>query len=310
MQKQFNTSPQPLSSKRVANIAKLFIKLAVTAVCLWYVSRKIDWALTWQLIQQSNKWWLVAGAVLFILSKIVSSFRLNIYFKSIGVHLSEVANLKLYWLGMFYNLFLPGGIGGDAYKVILLNRNKKQSVKLLSASVLLDRVSGVIGLAILAAIYFALICDQKGYSTSLLAAIIPALFVYYLFIKKIFPSFISAFTGTLLLGLLVQALQILCAYCIMASINITEHQSAYIFIFLLSSIVAILPFTIGGLGAREVVFLWGSSLFFLDKQQSIYISILFYLITLLVSFVGVRWSPSPQTIIKGDGVTKVPSPRE
>jgi uncharacterized membrane protein YbhN (UPF0104 family) len=245
------------------------------------------------LLQQSNKWWLVVAAILFILSKIVSSFRLNIYFKCIGVHLSEIVNLKLYWLGMFYNLFLPGGIGGDAYKVILLNRNKKQSVKLLSASVLLDRVSGVVGLAILAAIYFALISRQKSYSTSLLAAIVPALFIYYVFIKKIFPSFISAFTSTLLLGLLVQALQVLCAYCIMASIpiaiGIPEHQSAYIFIFLLSSIVAILPFTIGGLGAREVVFLWGSSLFLLDKQQSIYISILFYLITLIVSFVGVRW---------------------
>ncbi len=289
----FKASPQPLSSRRGAQALKLFIKLAVTAVCLWYVSKKIDWALTWQLLTQSNKWWLLAAVVLFILSKIVSSVRLNIFFKSIGVHLSDISNLKLYWLGMFYNLFLPGGIGGDAYKVILLNRNKKQSVKLLSASVLLDRVSGVVGLAILAAIYFALISAQKSYSTSLLAAIIPALVVYYFFIKKIFPSFISAFTTTLLLGLLVQALQVLCAYCIMASIpiaiGITEHQSAYIFIFLLSSIVAILPFTIGGLGAREVVFLWGSNLFFLDKQQSIYISILFYLITVLVSFAGVRW---------------------
>ena len=275
--------------QRFKNIFKLFIKLAVTVVCLWYVSKKIDWTLTWQLLQQSNKWWLIASMILFIFSKIVSSFRLNIYFKNIGVNLSQISNLRLYWLGMFYNLFLPGGIGGDAYKVILLNRQKKQSAKLLSAAVFLDRVSGVIGLAILAAIYFVLTGKQKIYPTSLLAAIIPALIVYYFFIKKIFPSFISAFTSTLLLGLLVQALQVLCAYCIMLSIQITEHQSAYIFIFLLSSIVAILPFTIGGLGAREVVFLWGSSLFFLDKQQSIYISILFYLITVLVSFVGLRW---------------------
>ena len=271
------------------NIFKLFIKLAVTTVCLWYVSQKIDWTLTWQLLQQSNKWWLVAAAVLFILSKLVSSFRLNIFFKKIGVQLSEISNLKLYWLGMFYNLFLPGGIGGDAYKVIVLNRNKKQSVKLLSAAVLLDRISGVVGLAILAGVYFALIGSEKNYSTSILAAIIPALIVYYLFIKKLFPSFVTAFTSTLLLGLLVQALQVLCAYCIMASINVTEHQSAYIFIFLLSSIIAILPFTIGGLGAREVVFLWGSNLFLLDKHQSIYISILFYLITVFVSFAGVRW---------------------
>jgi uncharacterized protein (TIRG00374 family) len=127
------------------NIFKLFIKLAVTAVCLWYVSKKIDWELTWRLLQQSNKWWLLAATVLFILSKVVSSFRLNIYFKAIDVRLSETGNLKLYWLGMFYNLFLPGGIGGDAYKVILLNRQRKGSVKLLSAAVLLDRVSGLLG---------------------------------------------------------------------------------------------------------------------------------------------------------------------
>jgi conserved hypothetical protein len=292
------------------NIFKLLIKLAVTTVCLWYVSKKIDWALTWQLLQQSNKLWLVAATFLFILSKIVSSFRLNLFFKNIEVHLSEISNLKLYWLGMFYNLFLPGGIGGDAYKVVLLNRQKKQSIKFLSAAVLLDRVSGVVGLAILAAVYFALISNEKSYSTSLLAAIIPALFVYYFFVKKIFPSFIKSFTSTLLLGLLVQALQVLCAYCIMLSINISEHQSAYIFIFLLSSIVAILPFTIGGLGAREVVFLWGSSLFLLDKHQSIYISILFYLITVLVSFVGLRWSLTPQTFVQKQNSTKAPSQKE
>ncbi|MDQ6757620.1 MAG: flippase-like domain-containing protein [Bacteroidota bacterium] len=310
MQKQFNTSPRPLSSKRGVNILKLFIKIIVTSVCLWYVSKKIDWSLTWQLLQQSNKWWLIAATFLFILSKMVSSYRLNIYFKNIGVHLSENSNLKLYWLGMFYNLFLPGGIGGDAYKVILLNRNKKQSAKLLGAAVLLDRVSGVIGLAILAAVYFALASTQKSYSTSVLAAVVPSLAIYYFFIKKIFPSFINVFVSTLLLGLLVQILQVLCAYCIMLSIQITQHQSAYIFIFLLSSIVAILPFTIGGLGAREVVFLWGSNLFFLDRQQSIYISILFYLITVLVSFVGLRWSLTPQNFVQKEDLTKAPSHRE
>jgi uncharacterized membrane protein YbhN (UPF0104 family) len=310
MPQQFNTSPQSLSSKRGTNIVKLFIKLAVTAVCLWYVSKKIDWSLTWQLLQQSDKWWLIAAAILFIFSKIISSFRLNIYFKNIGVHLSESSNLKLYWLGMFYNLFLPGGIGGDAYKVILLNRENKQSVKLLSAAVFLDRVSGVVGLTILAAVYFAFINTQKSFATFLLAAIIPALMLYYLFIKKVFTSFLSAFTSTLLLGLLVQGLQVLCAYCIMASIHITEHQSAYILIFLLSSIIAILPFTIGGLGAREVVFLWGSNLFFLDKHQSIYISILFYLITVVVSFVGLRWSLTPQAFVKIEDSTKAPSQKE
>jgi len=267
----------------------LGLKILITVLCLWYVSRKINWLLTWQLLEKSNKWWLIIAAVLFTFSKIVSSYRLNIYFRNIDVNLSEPSNLKLYWLGMFYNLFLPGGIGGDAYKVILLNRQQKQSAKKLTAAVLLDRISGVAGLGVLGAAYYFFIYKGAQFSYWVLAAIIPGLVIYYILVKKLFPSFIRSFWSTLGLGLAVQLLQVLCVYCIIASIYITAHTSHYIFLFLLSSIVAILPFTIGGLGAREVVFLWGSEQFMLDSHQSIYISILFYLITVIVSLVGLRW---------------------
>ena len=265
------------------------LKLAVTIICLWYVSRKINWLLTLQLLNGSNKLWLVLTAICFTLSKLVAAFRLNIYFKNIQVNLPQLENIKLYWLGMFYNLFLPGGIGGDAYKVIVLSRRNVQSVKKLSAAVLLDRISGVAGLAILVAVYYFLIFKGSQYSWALLLAIAPGLVVYYFFIKKIFYSFISSCWITLLLGTIVQFLQVICVYSLMASINITQHYNEFVLLFLLSSIVAILPFTIGGLGAREVVFLWGSQQFGLDLNQSIYISLLFYLITVLVSLVGVRW---------------------
>ncbi len=264
-------------------------KLAVTIVCLWYVSRKINWLLTLQLLNGSNKLWLVLAAVCFTFSKLVAALRLNIYFKNIQVNLPQLKNIRLYWLGMFYNLFLPGGIGGDAYKVIVLSRRNMQSVKKLSAAVLLDRISGVAGLAILAAIYYFLIFKGSQFSGWLLLAVAPGLVVYYFFIKKVFYSFISSCWITLLLGTIVQFLQVICVYSLMASINITQHHNEFVLLFLLSSIVAILPFTIGGLGAREVVFLWGSQQFGLDLNQSIYISLLFYLITVMVSLVGVRW---------------------
>ena len=264
-------------------------KLAVTIVCLWYVSRKINWLLTLQLLNGSNKLWLVLAAVCFTFSKLVAALRLNIYFKNIQVNLPQLKNIRLYWLGMFYNLFLPGGIGGDAYKVIVLSRRNMQSVKKLSAAVLLDRISGVAGLAILVAVYYFLIFKGSQFSGWLLLAVAPGLVVYYFFIKKVFYSFISSCWITLLLGTIVQFLQVICVYSLMASINITQHHNEFVLLFLLSSIVAILPFTIGGLGAREVVFLWGSQQFGLDLNQSIYISLLFYLITVMVSLVGVRW---------------------
>jgi uncharacterized membrane protein YbhN (UPF0104 family) len=267
----------------------LGLKVLITALCLLYVSRKIDWSLTFKLIQQSNKWWLIVASTLFTASKIVSSFRLNIYFRNIAVHLTEFVNLRLYWLGMFYNLFLPGGIGGDAYKVISLNRKYQHPAKRLTAAVLLDRISGVAGLGLLAAAYYFLIYRGHQYSYWVLAAILPVLLLYHVFVKKLFPSFTPSFWSTLGLGLLVQLLQVMCVYCLLLSIKITSHQNEFLLIFLVSSIVAILPFTIGGLGAREVVFLWGSQQFLLDSHQAVYISILFYLITLIVSFVGIRW---------------------
>ena len=72
----------------------------------------------------------------------------------------------------------------------------------------------------------------------------------------------------------------------MAALGIPAHVMEYVFIFLISSVVAVLPLTIGGLGAREVVFLEGSAFFGLAKEISVVISLIFYLITLVTSAVG------------------------
>ncbi len=274
--------------KRFQPWLKVLIKIAITVLCLWYVSNKIDWSKSWAAFERSKFVWLILAMLLFTASKIVSSFRLNVYFNNIHLNLTQLQNLKLYFLGMFYNLFLPGGIGGDAYKVIMLNRTYNESARRLTAAVLLDRVSGVVGLAILVVFYYYFLYKGSHYSLLFLSLLFPALIFYYYLIKKIFFSFIPGFWSTLWLGIIVQALQVLCAYCIMQGLQI-HNSTEYILIFLLSSIVAILPFTIGGLGAREVVFLWGSTQFALNKNESVAISLLFYLITVVISLIGLFW---------------------
>jgi uncharacterized membrane protein YbhN (UPF0104 family) len=240
---------------------------------------------------QANKW-LLAGAVLFfIVSKIIAAFRLNIYFRNGSILLSRAGNLRLYWLGMFYNLFLPGGIGGDAYKVILLKKQHRGDTKNLTAAVLLDRISGIIGLVILAAVISCTLNNAGNYTIVLFLGVLACLTAYYFILNNVLKPLygISCFINTLLLGLVVQFLQVVCAFLLLKSINVIQYQAAYLLIFLLSSIAAVLPVSIGGLGIREMVFLWGSNVFFLDKQQSIYISILFYIITVIVSFAGILW---------------------
>lgn len=270
---------------------KLFLKITISLVCLWYISTKIDWQKSLAILAAAKGSWIILAVFFFIFSKIVSALRLNIYFRNMQLKLPEVKNIQLYWLGMFYNLFLPGGIGGDAYKVLLLKKRYDASARLLSAAVLLDRISGIAGLGIIAGIYFCIIHQADTWGLSVLSSILPGLVVYYFIVKKFFPTFLPGFWPTLWLGLLVQALQVICVFFILQALNIQEHTSIFIFIFLLSSVVAIFPFTIGGLGARELVFLWGSNTL-LHTQNSplpVSISFCFYLITLVVSVVGIIW---------------------
>jgi uncharacterized protein (TIRG00374 family) len=134
-------------------VLKLLLKIAVTVLCFWYISRKIDFTKAKDAVMKADWLWLFLSVVAFAFSKFLASFRLNIYFKNIGIYLSQKKNLKLYWLGMFYNLFLPGAISGDAYKVVLLTRKYDVSYKKITAAVLLDRFSGLLALGLILSVY-------------------------------------------------------------------------------------------------------------------------------------------------------------
>ena len=282
-------SVEKQKKSKLSKAVELFLKVAVTGLCFWYVIKKIDWPSAWKSCQGSNWLLLSLGLALFTASKIIASLRLNIYFRNMHVRLSEKANLRLYWLGMFYNIFLPGGIGGDAYKVIVLKKNYGHSAKLLTAAIFLDRVSGVVGIGILSVAYYFVVFQAASLSLWLLLAILPAMLLCFFIVKKYFPTFINGFWPTFWLGLLVQALQVLCIYCIIASLHIIANSSVYILIFLISSLVAVLPVFFGPFGAREVVFIWGSAQFLLSRDQSICITLLFDLMSIAVSMVGAYW---------------------
>ena len=187
---------------------------------------------------------------------------------------------------MFYNLFLPGSISGDAYKVILLKRKINASYKKTTSAVLLDRFSGLLGNGLLLALYSIFVIKNSNYVIGITGSVVLAVIVFYYIVNRWLKDFISGFIPTLFLGILVQAIQVICAYLIMAALGIPAHTSQYIFIFLVSSVVAVLPLTIGGLGAREIVFLKGSEYFGMAQEPSVIISLLFYLITLVTSSIG------------------------
>lgn len=280
---------RPKEESKTRKLLKLLLKIVVTVICLWYVSTKIDFSKAAAALRHANGIYLFLALLAFIISKIISAARLNIYFRNIGIHLPGTTNLKLYWLGMFYNLFLPGSISGDAYKVVLLSKKYTIPYRKTTAAVLLDRFSGLLGLILILAAYSLVVFSDKLLVIGMIVAAAASVIILYLIIKYYFRDFIISFVPTLLLGILVQFVQVICVYLIMAALHLPLNKTELIFIFLFSSMVAVLPLTIGGLGARELVFLEGSRYFGLAQESSVVISILFYLITLITSAWGLYY---------------------
>lgn len=279
-----------VSAKResaTSRLLKLLLKIAITVLCFWYISKKIDFARALDALRNARVGFLFLAILSFSFSKLLAAFRLNIYFKNINVPLPQWRNIKLYWLGMFYNLFLPGSISGDAYKVVLLNRRYKAPYKKTSAAVLLDRFSGLLALGIILSVYGVIVLENKTWDALLMAGAAAAVISLYLIVRFLFPDFLPGFWPTFFWGMAVQIFQVVCLYCVLLALHIPLHQPEWIFIFLVASVVSVLPISLGGgLGTREVVFAEGARAFGLDPHLGVIISLLFYLSNLLSSVWG------------------------
>jgi len=282
---------------KLKRLLTTLLKFAVTAAALYFVIRKIEIPEIIALYRQSNLLFIFLALVFFALSKLVSSYRLNYYFRAIDIHISEKTNLQLYLLGMFYNLFLPGGIGGDGYKVYLLQKKYDAGTKKILGAVLADRISGMVALVVLAlaGASFLKIETAEAFTIfnfqfsifNLLFVLIPFAFLaYYLFIKFLFPYFLKINLVTFGYGFIVQLLQVACAWFLLLALGESENHLSYLVIFLVSSAVAVLPISIGGVGVRELTFLYGSQLLNTDMNVAVGISFLFYVITAVVSLAG------------------------
>ncbi len=266
---------------------KLLFKIMVTIACLWYVFSKMEITEIWLALKSANKFWLLAALLIYTGSKFISSKRLNIYFKNIGILLPEWQNIKLYWLGMFYNLFLPGSITGDAYKVILLSKRYGVPYKKTTTAVFLDRFSGLLSLGLIIGVYSSFILKEKSYIILLIAGAILAIPLLYFITKKLFPDFLPGFWPTFFLGAIVQTAVLLCVYCILNALNITSAMNSYVFVFLIAVVASVLPISVGGgLGVREFVIIEGARYAGLEQHTALVLSILFYLVTVICSFAG------------------------
>jgi uncharacterized membrane protein YbhN (UPF0104 family) len=279
------------------NQLKTALKILLTGGALYLVFQKIDTDNLLQLSKTLSWGWLVPAIALFVGSKVATAIRLNAYFANIHISLSFWENWRLYLIGMFYNLFLPGGIGGDGYKVYLLNNQFKTPVKELLKASLLDRLGGLIAIlgllfGILLVIELPLPLGNPGIGKILFAVgaigMIPG---FWLLQKFLFSNFLPSFWQGIFWSLVGQLAQMAAVVCLLLALGVQDKFLAYQAVFLLSSIVAVLPLTIGGVGARELVVVYAHAYAGIQETEAVAFSLLFFLISAAVSLSGawVKW---------------------
>lgn len=230
--------------------------------------------------------WALLALGAYVLSKVISAFRLSFYLRGNGIGLTESQNIQLYFIGMFYNLFLPGGIGGDGYKVWLLHRDWQVPVGKSVQGMLLDRISGLFALAVLGFLFAWLAFPEIPYHPWLLIgsiATIPAMYVVHRLVGK---QFLPVTVQTTLASMFVQLVQVACAWALLRSLHIHESTAVYLAVFLVSSLVSVLPVSIGGIGLRELVFVTAAGYAPISPESSVAFSLMFFVVTALSSLPG------------------------
>jgi uncharacterized membrane protein YbhN (UPF0104 family) len=298
-----NPSPKTLKSK-LWNATKLILKIAVAGVLLYFVFKKLtpdERDLLKNRMLHANYWWLLAALLTFFSSMIVSSFRLQSFFRSIGLHLDNRFNFRLYLLGLFYNALLPGGIGGDGYKIYILSKNYKLPGKKVFWAIMFDRLSGLwaIGFIIVCLTFLIPQISEIIHIGIPLTIFLVGSAVYYFVAFKFFREYTKFFFQGHVKAVALQSLQALSIVFILLSQGFSGKFAPYLLSFLVSSLATIIPISVGGAGIRETIFTQLAPFFHMEKSLALYLPLSLWVMSIIIALTGLYYVIRPKRLEEG-----------
>ena len=229
-------------------------QIIVTVFFIYYTLSKIGLNKILEVIKSADLLFILFASIVYFLSQIISSARLWFILKENNLIISSKENIKLYMVGIFYNFFIPGGVGGDAYKGVLMNKKFQWSLKKIYKLLILDRLIGFGVIICLIIVFSGFILDLESisYFNFILAPLYALLFfVGKVLVQKIFNNKI-VYTKAFFISHIIQIFQFGSIILILFSLGVTENYFTFLYIFLISSVLSI--FSFGGIGIREYVF--------------------------------------------------------
>jgi glycosyltransferase 2 family protein len=147
-------------------------QLSVTIGVLYWVyhdpNRRAQMA---EAIRNADYRWVGMGVLAYVVVEIAAAFRWHVLLKVQKIRLSLPRLWGLFFIGMFYNQFLPGGTGGDIMKSYYLLKETPDKKAGALLAVVFDRFIGLVALVAITATLIGLRYDflsQKPETRSLL----------------------------------------------------------------------------------------------------------------------------------------------
>jgi len=301
----------------IKKLLSALLKVAVSLAILYFLFRNIDAGALWATVASVDRLSVAFAALLFIATQSVSTLRWSIILKK-DMEVSYVRLLSIYFIGMFFNNFLPTMVGGDLVKGYYLYREGRRGDVSL-ASIFMDRYSGFAALMVitLAALIpgYPLIKDSG----------LPAFFVlmiggfflislviwvsplhswvmrmlsrihFYGINRKIdtfynvlmgYKSHYSILVKIFCCSVFVQGGVIIGYYILGRGIGM-DIGIGYFFLFIpLTTAISMLPVSMSGLGIREGAFVFLFSRAGVSKEQALTLSLMWFAMAAIVSIAG------------------------
>jgi glycosyltransferase 2 family protein len=118
------------------------LKIAITVLGLAYVVWKVPLATVGRALLEANWWWVLVALILVTISLVLRAYRWQLLLDGLGVTVGFGRLVELYFVGNFFNAFLPSGFGGDAVRILEVARNVPAAVA--TGTVIVDRLTGLL----------------------------------------------------------------------------------------------------------------------------------------------------------------------
>ena len=128
------------------------LKIAIAAALIWWVLNLAGGPRTVLQSMQGIRipTWML-GSLCLLLATCLSIVRWFMLMRSVGVETTAWTIFRLGWIGVFFNNVLPGLTGGDLAKAVYATRDHPNQRTDAVISVIVDRIIGIVALALIAA---------------------------------------------------------------------------------------------------------------------------------------------------------------